>query len=182
MLDRMREALFNTISLRIDGARVLDLFAGSGSLGLEALSRGARAVRMIDRDPEALRVLRANTELLRVGDRAEIVRGDALEPGLWPAVDQDDAADIVFLDPPYPLVEDPRGRELLLERIGELIRDVLEPGGILVLHARKIRARELAEAHPTWDQRVYGSSALLYIGREPGTEPGSEPGPEEDSA
>jgi 16S rRNA (guanine966-N2)-methyltransferase len=162
MLDRMREALFNTLSPWTNGARVLDLFAGSGSLGLEALSRGATSARMIDRGAEALVALRSNVELLRVGDRAEVVRGDAFEPALWGVTDAE-RYDIVFLDPPYPSVADPAGRVLLIERVEQLVADALVSDGVLVLHAEKRRARELAEADPEWELRVYGSSALLYM-------------------
>lgn len=168
MLDRMREALFNTLSPWIDGGRVLDLFAGSGSLGLEALSRGAASARMVDRGADALKALRSNVELLRVGDRTEVVRGDALEPALWGPVgaweagSEDARYDIVFLDPPYPTVEDPAGRKLLLDRVEQLVANALASDGVLVLHAEKRRARELAEADSEWELRLYGSSALLY--------------------
>ena len=80
------------------GARVLDLFAGSGALGLEALSRGASEATFVEDDPRALAALRKNVELLGAGDRASIVRGDAVRfvKGL-----QVGAFDIAFADPPY---------------------------------------------------------------------------------
>ena len=76
MLDRVREALFSTLGERVDGARVLDLFAGSGSLGLEALSRGARVARMVEQHPRAYATLKENVELLGAADRALCARGN----------------------------------------------------------------------------------------------------------
>jgi 16S rRNA (guanine966-N2)-methyltransferase len=105
--DRVRETVFNWLQPIVPGARVLDLFAGSGALGLEALSRGARAATLIERDRELAASLRATLERLRRGDppdldcSAEVVQADALG---WLAVPPTDPAcryDIVFLDPPF---------------------------------------------------------------------------------
>ena len=95
--DRVRETLFNWLAPIIDGARCLDLFAGSGALGLEALSRGAAGVVMLDKQRSAIKHLQDNLRLLRC-ERAELIHTDAL------AYLQQTAAapfDIVFLDPPY---------------------------------------------------------------------------------
>jgi 16S rRNA (guanine966-N2)-methyltransferase len=176
MLDRVREALFGTLGDLVPDARVLDLFAGSGSLGLEALSRGARLARMIERDPETLRVLQRNVAALGLAERAEVARGDALDPHLWPAgrgrpgqdpagTDPAAAFDLAFLDPPYALLEDPAGRARLFERLERLLREALGPGGVLVLHAPRRTAEALKGEHPGWDLRVYGSSGLLYVRR-----------------
>jgi 16S rRNA (guanine966-N2)-methyltransferase len=82
----------------LPGARVLDLFAGSGALGLEALSRGAARVDLVETSPDALAALRRNIESLGVGDRARVIRRDALRftVGLAP-----DAYDVALADPPY---------------------------------------------------------------------------------
>jgi 16S rRNA (guanine966-N2)-methyltransferase len=96
--DRVREAWMSTVAAHIPGARVLDLFAGSGALGLETLSRGADHVVFVEQAPAALRSLRANLEALGAAARAEVVRADALryvaslEPG---------AFDLALADPPY---------------------------------------------------------------------------------
>lgn len=96
--DRVREAWFAALGGAVDDARVLDLFAGSGALGLEALSRGAREVVFVELARGALAVLERNVELLGAGGRCRIVRGDAvafarrLEPL---------AFDLAFADPPY---------------------------------------------------------------------------------
>src|SRR5713226_8884429 len=77
--DRVKESLFNILSPRIENASVLDLFAGSGSVGIEALSRGARAVTCVEQDRDALRAIKANLELTRFTDRAQIVRQDVFK-------------------------------------------------------------------------------------------------------
>ena len=96
--DRVRETLFNWLAADIPGARVLDVFAGSGALGLEALSRGAAYADFVEQDPAAARLLQQNIELLRLGQRAQVRRLDALA-FLKQAPAQ--PYDVLFLDPPY---------------------------------------------------------------------------------
>jgi 16S rRNA (guanine966-N2)-methyltransferase len=96
--DRVREAWFSILQRSLGGARVLDLFAGSGALGLEALSRGAMSAEFVELHRLALASLKANIQTLKVGERAAIHRGDALafaerlHPGQF---------DVAFADPPY---------------------------------------------------------------------------------
>ena len=96
--DRVRETLFNWLQFRLPGARVLDLFAGSGALGLEALSRGAREALLVERDPRLAQVLRASVARLAAGDRAQVVQADALA---WLRAPLHGRFDVVFLDPPF---------------------------------------------------------------------------------
>ena len=98
--DRVREAWMSIIGQEIVGAKVLDLFAGSGALGLEALSRGAAVAELVELSPRSLKALRENAESLGAGDAAIIHRGDALRfvKGLKPG-----EFDIAFADPPYKL-------------------------------------------------------------------------------
>src|SRR3954467_7982650 len=110
--DRGREALFSILG-PLDGARVLDLFAGSGALGLEALSRGAASATLVERAPAALRVLRDNVADLGAG--AEIVAADA-RSYLRGARGQGAQYDLVFLDPPYRSAA-ALGRELELQPV-----------------------------------------------------------------
>ncbi|MCP3916464.1 MAG: 16S rRNA (guanine(966)-N(2))-methyltransferase RsmD [bacterium] len=164
MLDRVREALFSTLGEVTGEALVLDLFAGTGSLGLEALSRGAAHAHFVERDPRAVRILNRNIETLRVAE-VEVVRGDALEPRSWSAEDDDGpAANVVFLDPPYPMLRDSAEKARLLEAIQCLYETVLRPGGVLVLHAHpRDLHEETLESIATVDRRVYGNSALAYL-------------------
>ncbi len=96
--DRVREAWMSILSPELAGARVLDLFAGSGALGLEALSRGAATATFVELNPGSLEALRANIDALDVGGRAAVHRGDALRfaGGVDPG-----AYDVAFADPPY---------------------------------------------------------------------------------
>jgi len=126
--DRVRETLFNWLShLRQlsgpDGVRGLDLFAGTGALGFELASRGARSVLLVERDPNLARGLVALRERLGAAE-VEVVRGDAFEVGrrLEPA-----AFDLIFLDPPF-------GAPLLRPAL-ELARGLLAPDGIVYAEA-----------------------------------------------
>lgn len=164
MLDRVREALFSTLGEVVPDARVLDLFAGTGSLGLEALSRGAECVRFVEREPRALRILNSNVETLRVEDSVDVVRGDALQRRSWGLLDDGPLADIVFLDPPYPMLREAAGRSGLFDALRDLYDNALEAGGVLVLHAhpRDLRADDVPEFGSV-DRREYGNSALVYV-------------------
>jgi len=97
--DRVREAWMSIVQAEIPGARVLDLFAGSGALGLEALSRGAAFADFVERDPTAIRVLRANIEKLGARERSEVHRADALEYAA--SRTPHPPFDLAFADPPY---------------------------------------------------------------------------------
>jgi 16S rRNA (guanine966-N2)-methyltransferase len=98
--DRVREAWMSIVHPSLDGARVLDLFAGSGALGLEALSRGAQSSDFVEMHAPSLRALRANIALLGAGGRATVHRGDALR---FVAALAPGAYDVAFADPPYRL-------------------------------------------------------------------------------
>lgn len=100
--DRLREALFNVLAPTIAGTVFVDAYAGSGSVGIEALSRGARSVILIERDSRALAVIRENLDLLGITGRVSVVRGRAgLLLTRYPA-------DILFLDPPYGQLDEYR--------------------------------------------------------------------------
>ncbi len=166
MLDRVREAVFSSLGDRVDEAAVLDLFAGTGSLGLEALSRGARSALLVERDARALRHLEANVAALAVEDRARVRRGDALRPTSWGAPEE--RFDLIFLDPPYPLVRESRGRASLLAALEELARERLADEGTIVLHTPTSAPR--AEEFPADLEargRTYGRSAIWFLAREP---------------
>lgn len=107
--DRVRETLFNWLMNDIVGARCLDLFSGSGALGLEALSRGAVATTLIERDAVAARQIAANLELLQA-DNAELVQTDALA---WLGQRSPTPYDLVFVDPPFELELWPTSLDLL---------------------------------------------------------------------
>lgn len=161
MLDRVRESVFATLGNALDDAFVLDLYAGSGSLGLEALSRGARRVRFVEKARGALATLAANVAELGVIDRVEIARGDALDPGSW---GEGERFGVVLFDPPYRLLDDPEERAKLLRAVDAIVAERMEPGGIFVFHA-PARAMETLRfpSRRTGDLRVYGTSGVLYL-------------------
>ncbi|HEX2203915.1 MAG TPA: 16S rRNA (guanine(966)-N(2))-methyltransferase RsmD [Longimicrobium sp.] len=96
--DRVREAWMSAVAAELPGARVLDLFAGSGALGLEALSRGASHATFVEHDAKALAALKANVDALGAADRASVFRTDAVR---YAAALDSRAFDVAFADPPY---------------------------------------------------------------------------------
>jgi 16S rRNA (guanine(966)-N(2))-methyltransferase RsmD len=149
----VREALFSVLGARVEGARVLDLFAGSGALGLEALSRGAAAATFVDSAPAAVRAVRANLEAL--GGEAEVRRQDARR-FLDAARARPREYDLVFVDPPYRLATR-LGREL-----SEHLVPVLAAGATVVSESDRRRPLELEL--PLHDERRYGDTLIRIHG------------------
>jgi len=166
MLGRVREALFSTLGSLVDEARVLDLFSGTGSLGLEALSRGAKQVVFVERDRRALTALFKNVEELGVKQRALVAPGNALDASRW----GDGEIDVAFLDPPYPWFRDRDKRNSLFDALRQIFTDKLALGGALVLHThpRDVEETDFELAGATPDKRVYGNTALWYVWKSAG--------------
>ena len=120
--DRVKEALFSIIQFDIPGARVLDLFGGTGQLGIEALSRGARSAVFVDQREDACRLIRENLKRTRLEGEGKVVRSDYLDY-LKRCREQ---FDLIFLDPPYAEVF----LENALKTIAEI--DILQSGGIII--------------------------------------------------
>lgn len=119
-IDRVKEAMFSALHFQLPGARVLDLFAGSGQLGIEALSRGAAGCVFLDRDRAAAQLVAANCKAAGVFDRSRVAQGLA-EDFLASTKDR---FHIVLLDPPY--------RQNTLERLLPAVARVTEPGGTVL--------------------------------------------------
>ena len=147
--DRVREALFSILGDRVGGARVLDLYAGSGALGLEALSRGADTVTFVDDAAPAIRAVRANLEQL--GAAADVVRADALR-WLRGAPSAGRQYDLVFLDPPY------RRSGELGAPLSAALAPVLAEGALVVAEADRRAPLELT--FPLTDERRYGDTLI----------------------
>lgn len=154
--DRVREALFSILSSRLGslgGKTVLDLFAGSGAMGLEALSRGAEKAVFIDQSAEAVALIRKNADTTRLADRARIVRGEVERclNGLAPF-------DLIFMDPPYSSQQVPEVVEALCSR------KLLQPAGLLCIEtARKTELPDALAGLERVDRRDYGATSItLY--------------------
>ncbi len=131
-LSRVKESVFSMLHEWFDGARVLDLFAGVGTVGLEAVSRGASAVLMVEKRPRTYRVLRGNIDRLGCGDRAKALLGDAL--GQVSLLQAPQPVDLVFVDPPYSMMREPRVRRRILDQI-ERCRGIMADKGYLILRS-----------------------------------------------
>ncbi len=129
---RVRESVFNLLRGWFDDARVLDLFAGVGTMGLEAVSRGAAQVVMVERDREVYDLLQRNIAALHCEDRATAIHADALSPVVLARAPK--PVDVAFVDPPYPLMTDDRLRAKVLEQVARL-RDVLADRSFVVLRS-----------------------------------------------
>ncbi|MBN1421375.1 MAG: RsmD family RNA methyltransferase [Planctomycetes bacterium] len=170
--DRLRASLFDSIGDAIAGARVIDLFAGTGAMGIEALSRGAARARLVDGGAEAIAAIRRNLERTGLGARATVVRTDLLRPGANPF--GRDAA-FAFVSPPYGLYEEEEGRAAL----GRLIRSLLVPGTLAPVarvflqfpHKRAADAAAIAGPRPIRRTREQGSNGFLEIALPAGSAP-----------
>ena len=144
--DRVREALFSILG-PLDGVRVLDLFAGSGALGIEALSRGAEAAVFVDSDARAVAAIERNLEAL--GAHAAVYRRDALA---YLRHGEGGPFGLVFLDPPYSSASDLAGP------LSERLPAVLTPDALIVSESDKRHPLELIL--PLADERVYGDTRI----------------------
>ncbi len=168
--DRAKESLFNTLIHRygtpggLPPIEVLDLFAGSGSLGLEALSRGARFCTFVERAPAALRILRHNIQATGLNSQALVVRGNAWTMRL-PAERERDGFGLVFVDPPYRQSQAPLMLVDLLCRLGRR----LTPDGTLVFrHGPGTEVDyERLDGLSLIRTRRFGTTSLLLFGVEP---------------
>jgi 16S rRNA (guanine966-N2)-methyltransferase len=162
MTDRVRENLFNILAPRLEGAVVLDLFCGSGALGLEALSRGALLCLFVDADPAAVKATETNAATLLLSGEVRIVRRDALRPGTWIKAPGGAGYTLVFADPPYRLTADEAGRQRLAEMARSLADlGYLAPGAVAMLRTK--RGVPMDRPWPgfnLFDERTYGTTTL----------------------
>ena len=153
-LARMRTSLFEVLRSRLEGARVVDLFAGTGSLGLEALSRGAERALFLDADPRCLDVLRKNVDRLGFAGRAEVRRADA-----FAAVSTLEPADVAFVDPPYNFYLN-RAEEMRT-LIGALLSQVAAgPEARVIVEHRPREGPGAVEGGEIVDERTYGDTVV----------------------
>ena len=159
--DRVKESVFSALGPdRLTGARVLDLYAGTGALAIEALSRGAEEAVLVERDAAAARAIQANLESTGMTGRAVLRRSDVRSVLAGPAAAP---FDLVFLDPPYDLPDAALGE--VLERLAQ--------GGWTAPEATLVVERSAAGGAPPWPpnwrstwERCYGDTLMLFAQRE----------------
>lgn len=149
MSERIRNALFNKLGDEIMNATVLDAFAGSGALGLEALSRGASNVTFIEKDRIAQKIIEKNIHTLKVDDQAKLIRAGV---GAWSET-TDQQFDIIFADPPF---HDPQ-----LSTVAKLF-PLLKSNGLMVLSYPGKGERPTETGVVVVDNRSYGTAALAF--------------------
>ena len=155
MGERIRNAMFNRIGEEIRGARVLDAFAGTGSVGLEALSRGASFVTFVERDKIAQKILQKNVLSLGAENESEIIRTTVNN---WLETAEPEMYDIILADPPY--------HDLQLSTVSRLF-GLLKPKGLMVLsHTGRGEGPNLESSIVVVDNRSYGNATLTSFRRE----------------
>lgn len=164
-LNRIRESLFSILGDTVRGAVVLDAFAGTGALGIEALSRGAKSALFCDENPDCIRVVRENLAGCGLAEKAVVLRAKVPEGLSKVRGVMGESCDLVFLDPPYGgtakerLLEEFRGLDFLRERA----RIVFE-------HARKDIFSFVPEGFVVENERKYGDTLLTFLNYQPGEE------------
>ena len=162
--DRAKQSLFDVISPIIEGARVYDLFAGTGSMGLECLSRGARFATFFEADRPALARLAQNVMAVKVSDRSRTIPGDLFRwferTNTRPTTAGEIGADLVFLDPPYRFLTE-RADELLQLAL-HLTHAHLSPGATVIFR-HDVKDRLDLPNLERHDQRDYGDMAIELL-------------------
>lgn len=163
--DSIKESLFNILTNVIPDSIMLDLYAGTGAIGIEALSRGAKYCTFVEIDREAVPVIKKNLETTKLKDKAQVLRCDVLE--IIPYLEKDNLKiNIVFAGPPYPLVEKSPYRDKLLILFDNLCSsNIVQTDGILILQHTKSDFRIPVEASnlDLYDVRIYGDTQLSFF-------------------
>lgn len=157
VMDRVKEACFSKLGRRVAHSRFLDLYAGTGSVAIEALSRGAAEAVLVERDARALQVIRENLQLARVQERARVQRADVLA---WLRDRPAQAFDLVYVAPPQYQGLWLQTLQLLDDRPGWLHRDSLVVVQIDPSEKQDLALKQLS----AFDERRYGNTLLWYFG------------------
>jgi 16S rRNA (guanine(966)-N(2))-methyltransferase RsmD len=156
--DRVRQSLFDLLGQRMDGLRVLDLYAGTGAMALEAVSRGAASALLIEKDPQACAVIQANIDALEYAGECRLLRDDVA--GALARL-RGERFDLVFSDPPYAL----HASQMVIDALSS--NDLLVKGGRGVLESsRREPAPKLPAGFLEIASRTYGDTRVVVIGRE----------------
>ena len=149
----VKQAIFNLVGPGIADVHVLDLFAGSGAIGIEALSRGASGVTFVDREPRGLAILRQNLDALGLKERARVVRGDVVR-WLESSPDEVKQAGFIFLDPPY--------EDSVLDRSLKVLDRQVEGATVVAEHSRRHELPPLSRLQLD-RQRRYGDTVVTVL-------------------
>jgi 16S rRNA (guanine966-N2)-methyltransferase len=158
--DRVREAVFSILGDRVPGARVLDLFAGSGALGIEALSRGATSATFVEQHRRAVESIRQNLQRTGLSDRAVVIQA---EVAAWLRNFRHESSfDLLFADPPYQRDSDePLHRVTLLQ--SPLLPRILAPGGLLVVESARDAPPPVPDPWKARLARDYGETLVQIL-------------------
>ncbi len=153
MSERVRGALFNSLADAVEDARVLDAFAGSGALGLEALSRGAREAVFVEKDRIAAKIIAKNIETLDIEDKTKVIRAGVAS---WIETAGESDFDLIFADPPY--------HDLQFSTVKKLF-GLLKPGALMVLSHTGKGEVPIQTGIVVVDNRSYGNAHLTFFRR-----------------
>ncbi len=165
MLDRVKESLFNIMQGNIEGSAVLDLFSGSGALGIEAISRGASRCLFVEQNRRLSGLIRRNLEVCGIGcEKARVINQDVYKLPETDAGSVSYSASLVFVDPPYAMISDNRSREELFTLLGQLAPGWISADAVVVLHHAPMPFALWPQGvlH-CYDRRVYGRSQLSFF-------------------
>ena len=152
--DNVKESIFNIISFDIEGRRVLDLFAGTGQMGIEAISRGAGETVFVDNSLSSIKLIKENLDIC--GFKAPVIKSDALS-----YIQNAEPFDVIFIDPPY----DSTLYEQVLEKVNTI--DLLKKNGIIIVEARKERALpDMKEPYFKKKEYIYGKVKVVTFTKE----------------
>lgn len=161
-LDRVKEPLFSILNFDLEDAEVLDLFAGSGALGLESLSRGAKHVVLCDNSYEAIRVIKQNVEKTKTEERTLVIHKN-FQKALEEISSKNMKFDIIFLDPPYKFDYAERATQMIVDM------DLLKENGIIVIETdtkeKVVQNLQNIDIN-MYDERKYGRVTLIFLRKE----------------
>ena len=154
--DRAKEGLFNILGERVRGALMLDVFCGSGAIGIEALSRGAEKVVFADSAAEAIQALKLNLAKTKLAEKSEIIHANTLHV-IYTLAQKGLCFDIIFLDPPYQT-------ELLIQTLTKLAeKNILTESGMIIAETDAKFDIFVPEVFMLESTRVYGSTKFLFL-------------------
>ena len=153
-LDRVRENVFNILQMKVRGARVLDLFSGSGAMAFEAISRGAKSAVLVDHDRQAHQVQRQNAEKLRMGDQCTILHCD-WKQAVMQLTAKKDAFNVIILDPPYAMHD--------MTAVLEALRPLMAQDAVILLEHEAKVFPATPDGFELYDNRKYGVAGVSFF-------------------